>query len=70
MENTSKAYWRDALHATANICANEAEWNVRIVKLITDLSLTALLCNVFIAQGSFLSHGQTLEDLLVHISAM
>lgn len=29
----------------------------------------SVLCNVFIAQGSFLSHGQTLEDLLVHITA-
>lgn len=39
--NTSRAYRRDALHATANICGTEAVWNVRIVKLITDLSLTA-----------------------------
>lgn len=25
------------------------------------------LCNVFIAQGSFLSHGHTLGDLLLHM---
>lgn len=52
-KNTVSVNRTDVMHVTANISGTGTEWNVRAAAYLRCIS-DAVLCNVFIAQGSFL----------------
>lgn len=54
------------MHVTANISGTGTEWNVRAAAYLRCIS-DAVLCNVLIAQGSFLkSRANTLRFMDTH----